>query len=72
MFGDDDEGSIARRGLEEALSCRDLLAPSPPRPTALARIRTRIAEAVTGLGRRLRRGIAVGGAAIGRKRPVAR
>jgi hypothetical protein len=72
MFGDYDEGAIARRCLDEALSVQDRLTPSQPRPTALARTRIRVVGAATGLRRRFRRGFAAGRAALRIDRPVAR
>ena len=53
MFGEGHGESIARRALEEALACQDVLAPAPPRASALTRARSRLAAITRGPGRRL-------------------
>jgi hypothetical protein len=38
VFEESHHDAIVRRGLDEALACRDLLTPAPPRPSLLARL----------------------------------
>lgn len=42
MFGEGHGASIARAGIEEALACRDVLDPAPPRPGPIARAASRL------------------------------
>ncbi len=42
MFGQGHDDSIVQRGIDEALACRDMLAPAPAEPSPLARLHARI------------------------------
>jgi hypothetical protein len=41
VFEQDHHHAIVRRGVDEALACRDLLTPAPARPSLLARLLAR-------------------------------
>jgi hypothetical protein len=51
MLGDDHRKSPARLARVEALACRDVLTPAPPRPTQLERVWARLAFLARRLGR---------------------
>jgi hypothetical protein len=38
MFGEDHHDSIVQRGIDEALACRDMLAPAPPERLPITRV----------------------------------
>jgi hypothetical protein len=42
MDGWQREDRVLTRGIDEALACRDMLQPAPPRPSLLARIRAAV------------------------------
>jgi hypothetical protein len=48
---EDHDGSIVRRGVDEALACRDLLAPAPVRPSWRVRVVARLVAAVDAFAR---------------------
>jgi hypothetical protein len=51
MF-EDQHYAIVSRGVDDALACRDMLAPAPPHPSLLARLRVRFERAVRTVIRR--------------------